>query len=352
MGWLQRITGADLGEKVTRLEDEIAQLKVRISSSDPSQSPEILTGKRLIHSAEIVNPEYVNPENAEEYRDLIRSGMRVQYFDDRFYVMVDEETGAEEYFESSTTILGILPKPILHRWRENVGPEEADRRLREGGERGTQVHHACYVLMKGGMVVERLRPPKPVRFTDAQCETFEKLYGGNVWYLRDEDQMLMLNRFNMLLDRIDPVLIAAEMPVWSEKHHYAGTLDSIWGVPKYVTVGDETIPAGRYLVDYKTGAEFADEHLMQLGSYYVALIERHDAMKKPVIYDGALVIYLNAQTRKDIPKVKVVRYSVKDLLDGFDGFRHAHAIWKRQNASLTRPKVQEYKTLITRNLQF
>lgn len=328
--------------RLTQFED----LKMQIAElcKVPEDQHDLFKRDRLVHTAEPAITEYADAE----YEALLRDGRRLEYFDDRFYTMEDPDTGQVDYYPSSTTVLSVWPSPQLRKWREQVGPEEADRRMRTAGERGTNVHHACYVGMRGGIVIynpyrkDASGQMVPLVWTDEQVEYFRKESGNMLAIVRDQDEMVLVQRFRELKKRIDPALLAAEMTVWNNEHRYAGTLDAIWRTDQPVTVQKTRIPAGRWIVDYKTGGKWGT-HPMQLSSYEAALTERHGDRR----YDGALVVYLNAQTRTDIPGVKVEVLGRDELDAAYQDFLLARKLWERQDASYIRPKVGEFNTILT-----
>src|SRR5262249_8899610 len=63
--------------------------------------------------------------------------------------------GADEY-PRVTTILGVIRKPFLEKWRGRIGNEEADRIAREATELGTLVHAGCADIGRGLLVADVL----------------------------------------------------------------------------------------------------------------------------------------------------------------------------------------------------
>ena len=75
----------------------------------------------------------------------------IEYFDQRFYKM--SFLDPLDYFPSVTTKLGIIDKPFLARWRGDIGNREADYRVRDAQEKGSNIHNGWFVMTQGGAVV-------------------------------------------------------------------------------------------------------------------------------------------------------------------------------------------------------
>ena len=87
-----------------------------------------------------------------ENQQLIKEIKTVEYFDKRRYKFTFLDN-AVRYIASVTTKLEEYREQGIERYRETVGPEEANRAFEEGGEWGGIVHHACFLLATGGAVL-------------------------------------------------------------------------------------------------------------------------------------------------------------------------------------------------------
>ena len=51
-------------------------------------------------------------------------------------------------YPSATTVLGVLNKDSINKWRERVGEEEADRISKQASTRGTKIHTLTEAYLK------------------------------------------------------------------------------------------------------------------------------------------------------------------------------------------------------------
>ena len=215
---------------------------------------------------------------------------KVEWFDDRFYKI--QKLGAEVvYYPSVTTILGVAPKPYLNRWRGEIGNREADQRIREAQERGNKVHHACAVLLKGGVVGYKILKDDLDLVLDHR--PIEKVL------LNDQTEMAMAHRFVNLAAELNFETILTDQTIFSDKYKFAGSLDFLAKIPK-TNYNKIDFKAGLYICDIKTGSS-SKEHLMQVAAYSVAYSELYQTK-----ITGAIVIYLNAKNKTGI-KLEVLK---------------------------------------------
>jgi len=137
----------------------------------------------------------------------------------------------------STTILGVVGKPHLVRWANNLGLEgiDSEKYKDEAAETGTALHYLveCYLLD---------REPDVSDITPAQLERAK----------------LGLQAFREWREAEAPDLnpLGIELRLVSDKYRYGGTIDL------YALIRN------RYtLVDYKTAANVYLEHKAQVTSY-------------------------------------------------------------------------------------
>jgi hypothetical protein len=149
---------------------------------------------------------------------------------------------------SVTQVTGMLPSKNLIDWAANATADYAVDHLRELVEmppsaalntlkraryeitdpakrRGTEVHKIAEPAIAGEPVDMDAVPPELRGYVESYMD---------------------------FLDVVDPQPVATELVVASRKHRYAGRLDLIADLPEVVCDG-EPIPAGRWLLDLKTG---------------------------------------------------------------------------------------------------
>mgnify|MGYP001585161168 CR=1 FL=1 len=101
-------------------------------------------------------------------------------------------------YPSVTTVLQVLSKPALARWRGKIGNEEADKISREATELGTRVHRACEQINLGA-------PDYNDTGLEAFTMAYERWFREHVRYV-----------------------IGAEKLVVSRRYEFAGTCDGIF----------------------------------------------------------------------------------------------------------------------------
>lgn len=136
----------------------------------------------------------------------------------------------ELLYPSVTTVLAILRKPGLERWRGRLGNEEADRISEEAKHYGSGLHDAWHRLLVGGEMNEKFAAP---------------LRALQVWFQSRGAEVIL-----------------TEHLVISHKHKYAGRVDVV-----------VRLPSGLYVLDIKTTDYVAPEYPLQLAAYQQALRE-------------------------------------------------------------------------------
>lgn len=143
------------------------------------------------------------------------------------------------YFPSSTTILEAYPlSSFLVDWKVSQGKDESERKLKEAGLRGTNVHKGIEVLLGGGELQE----------------DYHSL-----------DEWSRLNSFVNWYKEYKPEIIATELRVFSEKYGYSGTLDVLCRINGVISIGD-----------WKTSSSIYPHFWLQIASYAQALEEMTD----------------------------------------------------------------------------
>ncbi|MHB8188956.1 MAG: hypothetical protein ACYDHP_00720 [Ferrimicrobium sp.] len=170
----------------------------------------------------------------------------------------EAKQGAEDLvFHSVTTVLGVMDKPALTYWSAEETAKAAVRaassltvRIAEDGEAETVkwLTGARFRTVKGQRTAAELGTA-----VHAVCEEIA-LTGKRPTV--DKEVSPFVDQFEKFLERFAPTFIAAEMPVFSPKYGYAGTLDAI-----------VEIEGATYLLDYKTTRKDVDSRGKATGPY-------------------------------------------------------------------------------------
>jgi len=260
----------------------------------------------------------------------------VEFHDDRWYRVGDE------YYPSVTTILGIISRPFLAKWRGDIGNREADMRMFEASERGTRIHSAFETLIKGGTVV--YNPPQRPVYTPDEINALTAKYDGFVEIVKYQDEALQINKLMKFLEIVKPEILASEVTVYSDSQRYAGTVDAVMKIKggKYPVNGRVPleIKGGVWIVDLKTGKSLDDNAFMQMAAYAGAHVELGGAEVA-----GTMVLHTGSSNRAGIEGLGVsVRTDEMD--QDFRDFQTAHQLWLRKNKNV-QPKAFEFPTLFT-----
>lgn len=182
----------------------------------------------------------IMPDLQEDMRDL-----------GRFYITPDGNA-----YPSMTTVLSILNKDAITKWRKRVGEEEANKISKEASERGTRVHQICewYIDNKVDMLTD---------LDHADLQTFK-----NMKFILDQN--------------LDDIRIQ-EVALYSDELQMAGRTDVI----------------GRYrgklsVVDFKTSKkqkkeEWIKHYFIQVSGYAKMWNEIH-GNKEENIHQGVVII--------------------------------------------------------------
>ncbi len=137
-----------------------------------------------------------------------------------------------------TTVLGVLNKPALVKWANNLGLQGIDstKYVDATAQAGTLAHYLIECELTGE--TPDLAPFSQEQITLAQ----HSLDKWTVW--RKEN-------------KIRPKLIASEVPLVSEAHRYGGTIDII-----------AKLKGKTELIDVKTAKAIYPEHIHQLAAYW------------------------------------------------------------------------------------
>ena len=249
---------------------------------------------------------------------------RVEYFDDRFYKV------EEKYYPSVTTILNVIDKPGLARWRGDVTNKEADRIMIEAQDKGSRIHYAWEVYCNGGSIgyYKWQSEEKP------ECD----------FAFTNQHEMVDLIKLIEFRKLLKPDILSSEATVYSDKHEYAGTIDNVFSIEKDVDLvngrAKDTIEKGLYIVDLKTGKTVSDEAYMQLAAYAKAYEETGLGTVK-----GAMILHTGSTTKTGIPGFSLKLRSKEKLEQDFNDFLNAKALWHRKNPNM-QPKIFDFPRVV------
>lgn len=145
-------------------------------------------------------------------------------------------------YPSATTVLSILNKDSINKWRERVGEEEANRVSKQATTRGSKIHSLTEAYLKN----------EEVDFDAVKAS------------LLDQE---MFNKFKSILDPIDNIH-CQELALYSDYLRMAGRVDCI---AEYNGV--------RAVIDFKTSnrpkkKEYISSYFMQATAYAIMYEER------------------------------------------------------------------------------
>lgn len=264
--------------------------------------------------------------------EIIKEIKSVEYFDKRRYkfTFVNNQV---RYIASVTTKLEEYRERGLEIYREAVGKEEADRAMIEGGEWGSIVHHACFLLATGGAVL--YEPPTYQTIGIVNDDVAELIKQNSLirqqfsiksipfMTIDDQYRFLQVRKFKSWIDTVKPEVLYAETVVYSLKHDIAGRIDFLFRVKEgnYPIAGtkDVYLPAGIILPDVKSGA-MSDRHFLQLGAYRTAIKESL-GIDDPI---PTAVIHLKAMTKSGL---NTLVHLPEEADHDFELYQHVAAIY-------------------------
>jgi hypothetical protein len=196
---------------------------------------------------------------------------KIQWWDDRYYKVLSPPKYTEyDFYPSSTTVLGIINKPFLSRWRGDVGNDVADMRSKIAMIKGSKIHDFIHRLVTG-----------------------ETLDGTDV----DQAEWYQVVKFVEWYELFKPQILLSEHELVSHSHRYAGTMDMLLtlkaGEYKLSTRDTLTVAGGNYVLDVKTGKGLDKAYHYQTASYAQALIEMGIVEK----IDGTIILHTGADTK-------------------------------------------------------
>lgn len=265
----------------------------------------------------------------------------VEWFSEHWYKIT--ENGVVYFIPSVTTKLGVVDKPNLARWRGDIGNREADLRLHDAGQRGTRIHWAWEIALKGGAVI--YDPwQNPVYTAEGLAEIRKKFAIDAV--IRTQDEMWQLVKLKKQYDILKPTVLGVEVRVYDLASMDAGTIDGIYKIESglYPIAGAKplALPGGIYINDLKTGSYVDDNVWLQLAPYAV-MYEHMFGVKVA----GALVTHTGAAVKGGIAGLKTL-YRDRETLVGKDyqDYRRASDLWLRNHAD-DKPNEYQFPSIIS-----
>lgn len=227
---------------------------------------------------------------------------KIQWFDEKYYKLTLNDKTL--YLPSSTTMLGLIIRPWLLNWYGDIGTETAKYRSEKAKQLGSHIHELAKRLFEG----------ETLKAEDYKQEAWVQVHRIQQWY-----------------EAFKPEILLTEHTVYSLEHLFAGTLDLCIALAggKYDTGYNKPIelPAGKYILDLKTGKGLDSLYNYQLASYKVA----HEEMTKEKI-TGTLILHTQATTKKGW---KVLYRNEQEMNKDFELFLHIADVWKEENKDLT-----------------
>lgn len=185
------------------------------------------------------------------------------------------------HFPSVSTILNAYPQSEqLTYWIAEQGWNESQAIKSEAGEQGTRVHKSIEQLLGG---------------TELDKSSFKL------------KEWMKLSTFKNWHDKFHPEIIALEMPVFSKKYGYTGTLDCIAKVAGEV-----------YLIDWKTSGSLHQHFPLQFSAYAHAIEEVHK-----IKIDNTAVLQMGASNKDGFRFVPYPNWK-----EHFEVFKHVQATWQ------------------------
>ncbi|HLD92219.1 MAG TPA: hypothetical protein VI795_02350 [Patescibacteria group bacterium] len=251
--------------------------------------------------------------------------VRITTDDERFYFkpVIDKETMIPSYqpFPSTTWVCNVgYPKSsFLLKWREEVGTDEADRRKKEGGSRGSKVHYACEQIDRGEDI-------------DIRTAKFLNPNNGQEEELTAEEIVMVMNYIKFREEK-ETTLLANELVSFSDIT--AGTIDKIFAFPTIMPTIRQI-----WIVDIKTAKNISREYELQSSDYSHMNID----YKKLGITDEEWKNRKIGILRLDMGVNH--KWDLKEIEDCYDFFRNSvYPTWK-DICGNTQPKQYELPLIL------
>lgn len=290
----------------------------------------------------------------------------VQWFDDHFYKFTFKKNEFQSiinnclinkipvphndkeqlciWIPSVTTKLNITPKPHLHRWRGEVGNREADRRMKEGQEKGSSIHNAWHCANTEGIIIynDKRRPI----YSDKQINQFRKKAKGNISIIDTQQEMYELWKLQQWFDIVQPKIVYCETIVYDFDTIDAGTMDNLVHIKKGLYMVNGATPLaleeGFYILDVKTGNGVSQEDAGAQMAKYAAMAEKIYGIK----VEGTMILHTNANTKKGIEGMATYFCNREEMAENLNYFTKMADAWAVSGLAKDKPKVFDFPTLI------
>lgn len=246
--------------------------------------------------------------------------LQVTIADERWYVkeVRDPETKLPKllYVPSVTWIAGHYPKGIgFYKWLAERGWDESQAIKSAAGDKGSKVHDAISAILRG----EEVRIDS--KFLNRSTGQLEEIT------LEEVD---CIKSFVDWKNANNPVSLAWDVTVFSEKWGYAGTIDYI------CKIGDQV-----WIIDFKTSAEVWSEYELQVSAYKQPLETGEFAIEgfTEVCDMKMAILQVGYKRNKAGFKWNVVE-------DKFKLFLAARQIWQEESAG-QEPKKRDYPIVLS-----
>jgi PD-(D/E)XK nuclease superfamily protein len=254
--------------------------------------------------------------------DEERGILQVTIADERWYVKEEKDAATElpvlRYVPSVTWICGHYPKGIgFYKWLAEHGWDESQAIKQAAGDKGSKVHDAISAILRG----EEVRIDS--EFLNRSNDKMEELTLEEVDGIKSLVDWKNVN---------EPIHLAWDLTVFSEKFGYAGTIDYI------CKVGDEV-----YLIDFKTSAQVWPEYELQVSAYKQALVEmqaRGDFAQIGDMSQAKLAILQVGYSKNK------AGYKWNEVEDQFPLFMAARQIWAKECEG-QQPKKRDYPIVLS-----
>lgn len=264
----------------------------------------------------------------------------IEWFNEHWYKVT---TGEQvRYIPSVTTKLGVIDKPQLARWRGDLGNREADMRSYEAAQKGTRIHWAYAVALKGGAVV--YDPWQRPVYTAEGLEELRKKH-NDISILRTQEEMFAISKLAEQFKRLDPEILAVEETLSDLDENDAGTVDNALLIKpgEYLVSGSKPLrlSGGIYINDLKTGSFVGDDVWLQLAPYTIMFEKKHG-----VKCAGALVTHTGSTMKSGIVGLKTMYCSREELQSYYLKYRHISDVWNDRHEG-DAPETYQFPSIIT-----
>lgn len=262
--------------------------------------------------------------------DEKRGIVQITISDERWYLkpVPNKDTELPEYKEvpSVTWIASFYPKGIpFYKWLADKGWDESEAIKNAAGNRGSKVHLAIADILLGKEVrIDSKYPSKDSgQLEELTLEEIECIQSYINWYKE-------------LTEDNDVEPIAFEVPVFSDKYNYAGTVDFIVKL-----TNKKTSEISYWLIDFKTGQYIWTEYTLQCSAYRETIINGENGYPKlPPTADLKLaILQLGYRMNKK-------GYKFTELEPDFDMFLTAQKIWKKESGNQS-PKKKDFQIVLS-----